>query len=195
MIVNYLAYYIPISVLAPTNINKALLWDIVHIYVTTLWHLASVISVLEPNGYGLTAMKKSKQLLRGRTSIAFRLASLYLPATWTIELVFELAMLFHIHFMVKLLVGLLCLFMFHRAIIITIKWLIRRFLYDHLGRINLDDISIALNPSTGGMEMQSLVNDHGKVGYQPVALNATTDNFKMQRSVKDHDSGRPECLK
>ncbi|KAI3878418.1 hypothetical protein MKW98_001833 [Papaver atlanticum] len=90
VIVNYLAYYVPGSVLAVININEALLWgfsiifaivyDLVDFYFTAQWHLASVISVLEPNGYGLAAMKKSTQLLRGRTRIAFRLASLYLGA-------------------------------------------------------------------------------------------------------------------
>ncbi|RZC69283.1 hypothetical protein C5167_032381 [Papaver somniferum] len=79
MIVNYSAYYIPLYVLASMNSNGALFWgvsiifaviyDLVHIYVTAQWHLASVISVLEANGYGLAAMKKSTQLLRGRTSI------------------------------------------------------------------------------------------------------------------------------
>ncbi|KAK9267306.1 hypothetical protein L1049_009729 [Liquidambar formosana] len=41
----------------------------VHVYITALWHLASVVSVLEPI-YGLAAMKKSYELLKGRTWMA-----------------------------------------------------------------------------------------------------------------------------
>lgn len=214
MIVNYSAYYIPLYVLASTNINGALFWgvsiifaviyDLVHIYVTAQWHLASVISVLEANGYGLAAMKKSTQLLRGRTGIAFGLASLYLQATWTTEFVFEFTMESNLHFLVNLLLGFLCLFM---LVAVNLTGLLvqsvfyyackshhnqvvdKKVLYDHLGSYDLGDKAVALNPSTGGTEMQSLVKDQERVGYQPVALNATTESIKMQRSVKDHDTG------
>ncbi|KAI3892033.1 hypothetical protein MKX03_030867 [Papaver bracteatum] len=145
----------------------------------------------------------------GGISIAFGLASLYLQATWTIELVFEFTMESNLHFMVKLLLGLLCLFM---LVAVNLTGLLvqsvfyyacksyhnqvvdKKVLYDHLGSYDLGDKTVALNPSTGGVEMQSLVKDQDRVGYQPVALNATTDSIKMQRSVKDHDTGRPECL-
>ncbi|KAI3878423.1 hypothetical protein MKW98_001838 [Papaver atlanticum] len=189
MIVSYLAYYVPISVLVATNSNEALfggfsiifaiIYDFVHIYVTAQWHLASVISVLEPNGYGLAAMKK--------------------------KLVFEFALECQVHFMVKLLLGLLCLFMLVAVNLTGLlfqsvlyyackshhnKVVDKKVLYDHLGSYDLGDISVALNPSTGIVEMQSLVkDDHDRVGYQPVALNATTTDstIKMQRSGKDDD--------
>ncbi|XP_019170256.1 PREDICTED: uncharacterized protein LOC109165782 [Ipomoea nil] len=54
-----------------------LLFLVVHVYITALWHLASVISVLEPV-YGLAAMKKSYELLRGRARMAFLLVFSYL---------------------------------------------------------------------------------------------------------------------
>lgn len=41
----------------------------VHVYITALWHLASVISVLEPI-YGYAAMKKSYELLKGKVLMA-----------------------------------------------------------------------------------------------------------------------------
>ncbi|KAM7530296.1 hypothetical protein LguiB_033706 [Lonicera macranthoides] len=41
---------------------------VVHVYISALWHLASVISVLEPV-YGLNAMKKSFELLKGRVKM------------------------------------------------------------------------------------------------------------------------------
>ncbi|MBA0688190.1 hypothetical protein Goari_005993, partial [Gossypium aridum] len=52
----------------------------VHVYITALWHLASVVtvvSVLEPI-YGLAAMKKSYELLKGRINMAFILILGYL---------------------------------------------------------------------------------------------------------------------
>ncbi|XVF46027.1 hypothetical protein PTKIN_Ptkin02bG0255100 [Pterospermum kingtungense] len=49
----------------------------VHVYITALWHLASVVSVLEPI-YGLAAMKKSYELLKGRVKMAFILVFVYL---------------------------------------------------------------------------------------------------------------------
>jgi len=49
----------------------------VHVYITALWHLASVVSVLEPL-YGFAAMKKSYELLKGRVMMAFILVFAYL---------------------------------------------------------------------------------------------------------------------
>ncbi|KAH1072568.1 hypothetical protein J1N35_024896 [Gossypium stocksii] len=49
----------------------------VHVYITALWHLASVVSVLEPI-YGLAAIKKSYELLKGRINMAFILVLGYL---------------------------------------------------------------------------------------------------------------------
>ncbi|KAE8671132.1 Detected protein of confused Function [Hibiscus syriacus] len=48
-----------------------------HVYITALWHLASVVSVLEPI-YGLAAMKKSYELLKGRVNMACVLVFGYL---------------------------------------------------------------------------------------------------------------------
>lgn len=47
-----------------------ILFLVVHVYFSALWHLASVVSVLEPT-YGLGAMKKSYELLKGKTGMAF----------------------------------------------------------------------------------------------------------------------------
>ncbi|KAL3523065.1 hypothetical protein ACH5RR_015899 [Cinchona calisaya] len=54
-----------------------LLFLVVHVYISALWHLASVVSVLEPV-YGFAAMKKSYELLKGRTRMAFGLVFVYL---------------------------------------------------------------------------------------------------------------------
>ncbi|KAG6527135.1 uncharacterized protein LOC122044376 [Zingiber officinale] len=51
----------------------------VHVYISALWHLASVVSVLEPL-CGLAAMAKSRDLLRGRGRMAATLVAGYLGA-------------------------------------------------------------------------------------------------------------------
>ncbi|KAJ8766048.1 hypothetical protein K2173_020564 [Erythroxylum novogranatense] len=63
------------------------LFLVVHVYITALWHLASVVSVLEPV-YGFTAMKKSYELLKGRTRMASALVFAYLTVCWVIAGIF-----------------------------------------------------------------------------------------------------------
>ncbi|CAH8345372.1 unnamed protein product [Eruca vesicaria subsp. sativa] len=53
------------------------LFLVVHVYMTALWHLASVVSVLEPVK-GFAAMKKSYELLRGKTIVACSMVFIYL---------------------------------------------------------------------------------------------------------------------
>ncbi|KAG0496153.1 hypothetical protein HPP92_000844 [Vanilla planifolia] len=50
-----------------------------HVFISALWHLASVVSVLEPL-CGLEAMRKARQLLRGRTRLAAILVTWYLSS-------------------------------------------------------------------------------------------------------------------
>ncbi|KAI8000436.1 hypothetical protein LOK49_LG09G02810 [Camellia lanceoleosa] len=55
----------------------SILFLVVHVYITALWHLASVVSVLEPV-FGFAAMKKSYELLKGRTRMVVVLVFGYL---------------------------------------------------------------------------------------------------------------------
>lgn len=64
-----------------------ILFLVVHVYITALWHLASVVSVLEPI-YGWAAMKKSYELLKGRTGMAFSFVFWYLMVCSIINSVF-----------------------------------------------------------------------------------------------------------
>ncbi|PKA55300.1 hypothetical protein AXF42_Ash003937 [Apostasia shenzhenica] len=50
-----------------------------HVFISALWHLASVVSVVEPL-CGLEAMRKARQLLRGRSRMAAVLVTGYLSA-------------------------------------------------------------------------------------------------------------------
>ncbi|XP_075497821.1 uncharacterized protein LOC142535167 [Primulina tabacum] len=64
-----------------------LLFLVVHVYISALWHLASVVSVLEPV-YGFAAMKKSYQLLKGMTGMGFVLVFGYLAVCGVINAFF-----------------------------------------------------------------------------------------------------------
>ncbi|GAB2281256.1 hypothetical protein Dimus_015861 [Dionaea muscipula] len=59
----------------------------VHVYITALWHLASVVSVLEPV-YGLAAMRKSYDLLKGKVLMAGTFVFGYLSICGVINGVF-----------------------------------------------------------------------------------------------------------
>ncbi|VVB12342.1 unnamed protein product [Arabis nemorensis] len=64
------------------------LFLVVHVYMTALWHLASVVSVLEPV-YGFAAMKKSYELLKGKTFMACSMVFIYLAHCGFIGVVFS----------------------------------------------------------------------------------------------------------
>lgn len=64
-----------------------LMFVVVHVYVTALWHLGSVVSVLEPV-YGFAAMRKSYRLLKGKTWMAVVMVSGYLIVCAAINGVF-----------------------------------------------------------------------------------------------------------
>ncbi|KAG7012351.1 hypothetical protein SDJN02_25103, partial [Cucurbita argyrosperma subsp. argyrosperma] len=77
---NYLLFFFCIFVIV-------ILFLVVHVYITALWHLASVVSVLEPI-YGFSAMKKSYELLKGKTRLAAVLVFAYFAICATISVIF-----------------------------------------------------------------------------------------------------------
>lgn len=62
----------------------------VHVYVNMLWYLACVISVLEDKYDGLEAMRKSKDLIKGKQITALALVILYFMVGRLIEWIFRL---------------------------------------------------------------------------------------------------------
>ncbi|XP_077253412.1 uncharacterized protein LOC143892575 [Tasmannia lanceolata] len=97
-IYNFIFLMVVLGIIIALDINSPILLFIsilafimmflfVHVYITALWHLASVVSVLEPL-YGLAAMGKSRQLLKGKTPIAAALVFGYLALCAGIEGVF-----------------------------------------------------------------------------------------------------------
>jgi len=88
----------------------------IHVYISMVWHLACVISVLEEK-YGLGAMRKSKGLLKGKRITALTLDILYLIFGGIIGWYFDRNVLYGKYYGMgiaergaygALLVGLLC---------------------------------------------------------------------------------------
>ncbi|KAL7245939.1 hypothetical protein ACSBR2_001131 [Camellia fascicularis] len=83
-----------------------ILFPVVHVYITALWHLASVVSVLEPI-FGFVTMEKSYELLKERTRIAVVLVFRYRAICGVNNHVFE-AVVVHgegYGFFVRIMVG------------------------------------------------------------------------------------------
>ncbi|MCL7030377.1 hypothetical protein MKW94_015868 [Papaver nudicaule] len=78
---------------------------IVDAHIIVFWNFANVISVLEPNVHGLSAMKRSRQLLPGigNTFMAIFLVCLYLFAADVILIMGNLIMHMNIHITVRIL--------------------------------------------------------------------------------------------
>ncbi|KAI3886979.1 hypothetical protein MKX03_036841 [Papaver bracteatum] len=182
MVVSYLAYYVPISFLAAKLITNLSSWGFLSYFLP--------YTILFLSIENLYFLRTCEFVLWG-----------YMD-----EHVFLFAIKSHVHFMVKILLGFLCLFM---LVVVNITGLLvqsvfyyackshhnevvdKKLLYDHLSSYDLDDKYVALNPScTRSVEMQSLVkDDHHRVGYQHVALNAVSNDstIKMEVSVEDDD--------
>ena len=70
------------------NIVVAAVFVGIHDYVSALWHLAGVVSVVEPL-CGLAALAKSKRLLQGRTGTATTLVGAYMTICGVTLLLFR----------------------------------------------------------------------------------------------------------
>lgn len=77
------------------------------IYINCVWHLASVITVLEQS-YGLEAMRKSLSLIKGKQLVAYCLFVIYTVCTFLIGLGFGVGVVHGHHFGVPLRVIMGC---------------------------------------------------------------------------------------
>lgn len=59
------------------------------LYITIIWHLATVVSVLEES-YGLNAMTKSQDLIKGKLGVSFAIFLVIGFCFFTIQLMFEI---------------------------------------------------------------------------------------------------------
>ncbi|KAL2241257.1 uncharacterized protein LOC105178379 [Sesamum indicum] len=78
------------------------------LYVTMIWHLATVVSVLE-DSYGLNAMAKSQDLIKGKMGISVALFIVLLLCFFAIQTTFEFLVVFGHGTGTRIGVGILCL--------------------------------------------------------------------------------------
>lgn len=59
------------------------------IYITVIWHLGVVVSVLEQNVYGIKAIKKSRNLVKGKFGVAVGMLIVFSVCSVAIDAVFQ----------------------------------------------------------------------------------------------------------
>ncbi|TXG60383.1 hypothetical protein EZV62_014956 [Acer yangbiense] len=86
-----------------------ILYLIGFVYISIVWQLASVVSVLEDK-YGIKAMKKSRHLIKGKTGVAVAMFVLFTLCFTGIEIVFEefVVLEWSPNLATSILVGILC---------------------------------------------------------------------------------------
>ncbi|KAK9011807.1 hypothetical protein V6N11_039887 [Hibiscus sabdariffa] len=75
------------------------------VYVSLVWQLASVVSVLEDD-YGIKAMKKSRALIKGKVGVAAAVFLLLVVSFIGIQVVFEIGVLFYWSMSVEMRIGI-----------------------------------------------------------------------------------------
>ncbi|TYG72651.1 hypothetical protein ES288_D04G038700v1 [Gossypium darwinii] len=88
------------------------------VYISMVWQLASVVSVLEDD-YGIKAMKKSKALLKGKTGVAVAMFLVLVVCFIGIQVVFEIGVLFYWSMSVEMRIGIpiLCFLMLFMVVL------------------------------------------------------------------------------
>ncbi|KAL0378240.1 UNVERIFIED_CONTAM: hypothetical protein Sradi_3129500 [Sesamum radiatum] len=86
------------------------------LYVTMIWHLATVVSVLE-DCYGLNAMTKSQDLIKGKMGISIALFVVLVLCFFAIQTTFEFVVVFGQGTGTRIGVGILCLILMSIAML------------------------------------------------------------------------------
>ena len=89
------------------------------VYISLLWHLASVVSVLE-DVYGLKAMIKSKALIKGKMGLAAALFFTLTVLVIGVELLFEHLVVLNItsHIAIRIGIGILCFLLLFKVFLL-----------------------------------------------------------------------------
>ncbi|KAJ8765395.1 hypothetical protein K2173_012092 [Erythroxylum novogranatense] len=89
------------------------------VYITIVWHLGSVISVLE-EVYGIKALKKSRNLLKGKTGVAVALFIVLGAFFGGIQTLYEILVLqvWPMSMLIKFCVGLACLLLMVMVVLV-----------------------------------------------------------------------------
>lgn len=88
------------------------------VYISLVWQLASVVSVLEDD-YGMKAMKKSKALIKGKTGVAVAMFLVLVVCFIGIQVVFEIGVLFYWSMSAEMRIGIpvLCFLMLFMVVL------------------------------------------------------------------------------
>ncbi|XP_042002528.1 uncharacterized protein LOC121751799 [Salvia splendens] len=79
-----------IDVIGPLSlIAFATAYLIEFLYITIIWHVVTVVSVLEES-YGINAMTKSQDLIKGKMGVAFAVFMVIGVCFFAIQLMFEM---------------------------------------------------------------------------------------------------------
>ncbi|KAG5241907.1 polyadenylate-binding protein B-binding protein [Salix suchowensis] len=93
-----------------------ILYSVGLLYITIVWHLASVISVLE-DFYGIKAMMKSKELIKGKMGIAAAVFIVVGICFVGIQFLFETFVVLGWPVEIRIAMGLLCLLLLFKVIL------------------------------------------------------------------------------
>ncbi|XAR73148.1 hypothetical protein NMG60_11007016 [Bertholletia excelsa] len=77
------------------------------VYISLIWRLASVVSVLE-DAYGIEAMIKSKDLIKGKMTVAFAIFMLLGLCFWGIQMAYEKNVVFGDWVWNRIVFGIIC---------------------------------------------------------------------------------------
>ncbi|PKI79417.1 hypothetical protein CRG98_000164 [Punica granatum] len=134
------------AVLLPCLIIFLILYLTGFVYISVIWHLASVISVLEED-YGIRAMTKSKMLLKGKMVPAVVIFLLLTLSYFIIQIVFKIFVVYGFTFAVeiRLVIGTICLlcllklFLFGLVIQTIIYFVCKSYHHENIDKSSLSD--------------------------------------------------------
>ncbi|OMO56199.1 hypothetical protein COLO4_35750 [Corchorus olitorius] len=116
------------------------------VYITLIWQLASVVSVLE-DVYGIQAMTKSRGLIKGKMGVALALFLLLILCFGGIQTVFEIEVAFFWSLSVgmRILIGVVCFLLLFKAILFglvaetVLYFVCKSYHHENIDKSNLAD--------------------------------------------------------
>jgi hypothetical protein len=121
-----------------------IIYSVGMLYITIVWHLASVVSVLE-DFYGIKAMIKSKNLIKGQMGVTVAVFIVVGVCFVGIQLLYEIFVVLHKPLGVRIGVGivcffLLCFFLLFDLVIQTVLYFVcKSYHHENINKSSLSD--------------------------------------------------------
>ncbi|XWS41317.1 hypothetical protein CRYUN_Cryun17cG0071000 [Craigia yunnanensis] len=115
------------------------------VYISLVWHLASVVSVLE-DVYGINAMEKSKALIKGKMGVAVAMFLLLILCFVGIQLLFEggVVLAWWLSTEIRIGIGILCLLLLFKVTLLgLVAQTVMYFVCKSYHHENIDKSSLA----------------------------------------------------